>query len=274
MSKRAVIQGLCIVVALGCFGYLGFYEYQKKNTESNVAAMAARGVKANYGYGDIATAENLTGGGSGSTGNGVYTPEPRQLFLLQQYKPMYEKNKNFIGWLKIPGTGIDYPVMKSINGNGEYYLDHDYNQKEDKNGSLFMDDDCDVIRPSENWIIYGHNMKSGKMFGELPNYKSESYFMNHPYVSFDTIYETGKYSVMYAFPSRVYGETEIAFKYYQFIDPASQMEFDSAMQEMAAASLYDTGVKADYGDRLLILSTCDYDEANGRFVVVCKRDED
>ena len=112
------------------------------------------------------------------------------------------------------------------------------------------------------------------MFGTLDNYKSESFCKEHKYIKFDTIYETGVYQVMFAFQSHVYTEAEIAFKYYQFIDPASEAEFNSGMQQMRDASYYDTGVDAVYGDRLLILSTCDYDESNGRFVVVAVKKDD
>ena len=76
---------------------------------------------------------------------------------------------------------------------------------------------------------------------------------------------------MYVFRAHVYGETEVTFKYYQFIDAISEKEFDSNMAEMAAMSLYDTGVTAEYGDNLLTLSTCDSSEENGRFVVVAKQ---
>ena len=78
---------------------------------------------------------------------------------------------------------------------------------------------------------------------------------------------------MYVFRSRVYNEEDIVFKYYQFIDANSEQEFNSYMQEMAEMSLYDTGVTAEYGDQLLTLSTCDYQEKDGRFVVVAKRVE-
>ena len=76
---------------------------------------------------------------------------------------------------------------------------------------------------------------------------------------------------MYVFRSRVYREDEIVFKYYQFIDANGEQEFNSYMKEMAAMSFYDTGVTAEYGDQLLTLSTCDYQETNGRFVVVAKK---
>ena len=134
-----------------------------------------------------------------------------------------------------------------------------------------MDKDCDVLKPSTNYIIYGHHMKSGNMFGKLDLYEDEDYCKEHPCIRFDTIYEKGIYEVMYVFRSRVYSEEEIVFKYYQFIDANSEQEFNSYMSEMAEMSLYDTGVTAEYGDQLLTLSTCDYQEKNGRFVVVARK---
>jgi sortase B len=192
-----------------------------------------------------------------------------ELTVLSEYETLYNKNKKLIGWLKIDDTNIDYPVMQTTDN--EYYLEHNLNQEYDKNGSIFMDKDCDVLKPSTNLILYGHHMKSGQMFGELDKYQNKSYAEKHPYISFDTIYEHGTYQVMYVFRSKVYSEEDVNFKYYQFIDALSETEFDSNMQEMAAMSLYDTGVTAQYGDRLLTLSTCDYQEKNGRFVVVAKK---
>ena len=109
------------------------------------------------------------------------------------------------------------------------------------------------------------------MFGSLNKYSQKSYFEKHRYIDFDTIYKKGKYEVMYVFRSKVYSEEDVNFKYYQFIDAGSSKEFDSYMNEMAEASLYDTGVTASYGDELLTLSTCDYQQKKGRFVVVAKR---
>ena len=109
------------------------------------------------------------------------------------------------------------------------------------------------------------------MFGSLNKYKSESYLQEHPTIQFDTLYEHGTYQVMYVFQSKVFSEEEVTFKYYQFINASSEKEFNSYMNEMARLSLYDTGVSASYGDKLLTLSTCDYQENKGRFVVVAKK---
>ncbi len=262
MKKRGVARFIAFAVFLACAVYLGIYAYNAKTNSDASGKMAV-------------TASKFSGGSSGGMKAETHideeTGEEKKLFVLGQYEKLYEQNKNLCGWLKIKGTNIDYPVMKSINGNGQYYLDHNFNGEEDRNGSLFMDDNCDIIKPTENLIIYGHNMKSGQMFGDLDKYKSEAFYKENPIIQFNTIYETAKYQVMMAFQTHVYEENVIAFKYYQFIDPASEKEFESGINDMKEIALYDTGVTAKYGDQLLILSTCDYDEQNGRFVVVCKK---
>ena len=189
--------------------------------------------------------------------------------ILDKYLTLYNKNKDIIGWIKIDGTIIDYPVMQT--GDNEYYLDHNFDKKDDRAGCIFLDCRCDVKQGNDNLILYGHHLTSGRMFSGLSEYEKESYYKNHPYIYFDTIYKEGTYQVMYAFRSRVYDATDVNFKYYDFIDAASEEEFTSYMNEMKEASYYDTGVTASFGDELLTLSTCDYKEENGRFAVVAKR---
>ncbi len=189
--------------------------------------------------------------------------------ILDEYKNIYIKNKSVIGWLTIEGTGIDYPVMQTVNN--DYYLDHDFNGKEDKNGSIFLDCNCNAMFRSTNLIIYGHHMKSGKMFGNLKKYESEDYCKEHNIIQFDTIYEKGLYEVMYVFRDNIKDAEDVSFKYYQFIDAASPEEFESNMNAMSEMSLYDTGVTATYGDDILTLSTCNGSTSTARFVVVAKR---
>ena len=260
IRKRLAL--LCSVVAVGCLGYFGIYTYQAARTEEEFSRMAAFRERAHeLPVQEVSPVIHYT-----EEGDRVI-PE-----VLDEYKNLYNSNKRLIGWLKIDDTRIDYPVMQTTNN--EYFLDHNVNQKKDRNGALFLDKDCDVLKPSTNLIIYGHHMQSGNMFGTLDKYSSEEYYKEHPLIQFDSIYEKGTYEVMYVFRSRIYNEEDVVFKYYQFIDTLSQQEFDSNMQEMAAMSLYDTGVTASYGDRLLTLSTCDYYVDNGRFVVVARRVED
>lgn len=260
---RKRLAMLCSVVAVVCLGYFGIYTYQASRTEREFARLAAFRERA----GDLPIQEVNSGPLIHYTDEGERViPE-----VLDEYKNLYNSNKRLIGWLKIDDTKIDYPVMQTTNN--EYFLTHNFNQQSDRNGALFLDKDCDVLEPSTNLIIYGHHMKSGNMFGTLDKYSSEEYYKEHPVIQFDSIYEKGTYEVMYVFRSKIYSEEDVIFKYYQFIDAGSQQEFDSNMQEMAAMSLYDTGVTASYGDHLLTLSTCDYYVNDGRFVVVAKRVE-
>ena len=243
------VLGLCVVFSVGYLIY--YYSYYEKN---------------DIEYSELST---LVKEDSGGTVEINYTEKQDKPPILKKYETLYNKNRKLIGWLKIEGCDIDYPVMQT--SNNEYYLDHNYNQEYDKNGSLFLDKDCDAAFPNDNMIIYGHHMKSGKMFGNLNYYSKESFWEDNKEFTFDTIYETGTYAVMYVFRSKIYSEEEIVFKYYQFIDATSENEFNSNMEEMANMSLYDTGVTASYGDRLITLSTCDSSEEDGRFVVVAKK---
>ena len=261
--RRRLLIGICAVFGVACLLYVGLYGYEDYRTRKSYEDMAAikESVQNTPYYETEAEPEAPT---INFTNQDKDAPE-----VLEEYKKLYNSNKKLIGWLKIDDTNIDYPVMQT--NNNEYYLDHNVNQEKDRNGALFLDKDCDVVNRSTNLIIYGHHMKSGRMFGNLDDYKSEKYYKKHSTIQFDTIYEKGTYEIMYVFRSKVYNEGEVVFKYYQFIDCYSEQEFESNMKEMAALSLYDTGVTAEYGDKLLTLSTCDSTVDDGRFVVVAKK---
>ncbi len=257
-KRRRWVIVCCTLAAVFCFGYFGVYYYFADRTSSTYEEWAQlKEDSANHSSANVGT--------NTATDDAVLENRP----ILDEYKTLYNKNKSLIGWVKIDDTNIDYPVMQTVNNT--YYLDHNLEQEYDKNGSIFLDKDCDVLKPSMNLIIYGHHMKSGKMFGSLDKYSNEAFYQEHKFIYFDTIYEKGKYEIMYVFRSKVYNEDEIVFKYYQFIDANSAEEFYSNMEEMSKLSLYDTGVTAQYGDRLLTLSTCDHSEQDGRFVVVAKK---
>lgn len=257
-KRRKGIVALASLVAVASLGYFVVYYFFSYRTSMDYEELSAlKGSQALVSE----NAEKNTFSIHKST---IKLPD-----ILPEYETLYQKNKKLIGWLKIDDTNIDYPVMQT--DDNEYYLDHNYNQEYDKNGSIFLDYNCSVYPRSTNMIVYGHHMKSGNMFGNLQKYAKESYYKKHSMITFDTIYEKAQYEVMYVFRSQVYNDNDIVFKYYQFIEANSQTEFDSYMQEMSKLSLYDTGVTAQYGDSLLTLSTCDSSQTDGRFVVVAKR---
>ena len=182
---------------------------------------------------------------------------------------LHEENPDCIGWLTIPGTVIDYPVMYHPDEEN-YYLKRDFYGNYSANGCLFLSELCDPA-DSDNKIIYGHHMNSGKMFAALDGYKRRAFYEEHPLILFDTLQGAETYQVMAAFCTPVYTGND--FSYYTFTKAADQTEYAAYVQAVKERSLYDTGITALYGDKLLTLSTCEYSQANGRMVVVAKKIE-
>lgn len=185
--------------------------------------------------------------------------------LLEKYAALYEENHDLIGWLSIEGMVIDYPVMQCEDD--EYYLHHDFYGNDSKYGCLYVRGVADVDTPGTNFIIYGHNMKDGSMFGDLDLYRRENFYREHPT---DTLYEERTYEIIAVFRSQVYHSGEDAFRYYQFYEAQTQEEFAYFYENIKELALYDTGVTAEFGDTFLTLSTCAYHVEDGRFVVVAK----
>lgn len=194
-------------------------------------------------------------------------PQPE---LLSKFRELYAENNDFRGWLKIEGMKIDYPVMTRL-GDNNYYLDKNFEGEKDKNGLLILDYRCDLLSGAQNFIIYGHNMSSGVMFGTLKNYKSKSFCEEHPVIQFDTLYEEAEYKVVAAMLSEVAYADEEVFRYYDAIDMSTEESFNAFYQNVSEKALYMTGETLSYGDSCLILSTCDRYKEDGRFVVIAKR---
>ncbi|MCR4850086.1 MAG: class B sortase [Lachnospiraceae bacterium] len=256
-KRRKSLILLAALVAVFSLGYFAIYNYMSTRTDVDYNELAS--LKGSRSLASKNSEEPIK-----VNKTSIETPD-----ILPEYQTLYAKNVRLSGWLKIDDTKIDYPVMQTTDN--DYYLNHNFNQQKDNNGSLFLDCACSLYPKSTNMIIYGHHMKSGNMFGNLQKYAKEDYGKKHSTIKFDTIYEKGTYEVMYVFYSKVYDNDELVFKYYQFINANSEKEFDYYMSEMEKLSLYNTGVSAHYGDTLLTLSTCDHSQTDGRFAVVAKR---
>ena len=190
-------------------------------------------------------------------------PDEREL-AYEKYKALYEQNNDFVGWITIDGTAINYPVMQSI-GSPDYYLKHNFEKAYSDYGVPYVDEAC-AVGLSANTVVYGHHMKNGTMFSSLVNYADKACFDEHPVIRFDTIYGFGEYQVIAAFSFDTNNET---FRYNEFAD-GNETQFNGYVAECMARRAYDTGFTAEYGDKLLTLSTCEYTHTNGRFVVVAK----
>ena len=136
-----------------------------------------------------------------------------------------------------------------------------------------MQADCDALAPSDNLIIYGHNMKDGSMFADLAKYRSKDFWQSHKTVWFDTALGSCAYEIFAVIHTTVQADTADAFPFYRFVDAAFPEEFADYVSACKARALYDTGISVEYGDKLLTLSTCDNITDNGRLLVIAKQTE-
>ena len=181
-------------------------------------------------------------------------------------KELYELNNDFIGWLKINDTNISYPVMQTDSNRKDYYLRKNFYKEYSQLGTPYIAEYCNV-QTSDNVIIYGHHITDYQVFGELEKYKKKAFYDNHKVINFNTIYGNADYEIISVFKTVAH----TGFKYYEFINSSSQEEFDTFIKKCKELSFYEIKETANYGDKLLTLSTCEYSTKNGRLVVVARK---
>ena len=175
------------------------------------------------------------------------------MVVLPEYAPIFERNKDLVGWIKIDGTNIDFPVVQRKEST-DYYLYKNFDGEYSNQGTIYVREQCDVFAPSDNLTIYGHRTSAGTMFGALQKYQKEDFWRDHQYIQFDTVSERHTYQIMSVFTIETTEDSD--FKYHLFVDAADEAEFDQFVTKAKAYSLYDTGVSAQPGDKLITLSTC------------------
>ena len=183
---------------------------------------------------------------------------------------LYLENADMVGWILIEGTNIDYPVMQTP-ADPNYYLHHDFEKNYTDYGCPFAQVNCDVQAPSDNLILYGHNMKDGSMFADLAKYRSKDFWQVHKTVWFATELGSCAYEIFAVIHTTVQADAADAFPFYLFVDASSPEEFADYVSACKARALYDTGIFAEYGDRLLTLSTCDNTTDDGRLLIIAKQ---
>ncbi len=189
--------------------------------------------------------------------------------ILEDLQAIYELNNDVVGWISIEGTNVNYPVMQTPK-DSDYYLHTSFYHEYADEGCLYVRAACDVFKPSDNVTIYGHNMLNGSMFRHLHKYKEQKFYKDNKYIQFDTLYERHTYEIIAVFQtSGTYGK---GFAYHLFDTARTAEEFDAFVDECKRLSLYDIETTAEFGDKLITLSTCDKTALeNGRLVVVAKR---
>ncbi len=188
---------------------------------------------------------------------------------LQFYKEMYDENNDFWGWITIPSTNINYPVMYSPN-SGDYYLYRNYKKESASSGSIYIDD---YYEPgSSNMIVHGHNMQNGSMFAELDEYDDPAFFSENNVIRFDTMDEIREYEIINVAIVSLLSIDEDFFDFFEYGNITDEQAFNEYMGIINSMELYDTGATASFGDNIITMSTClaSNTHAPGRFLVVAK----
>lgn len=195
-------------------------------------------------------------------------PEPTMSDRMQRMQELYNQNNDLVGWIKIEGTKVDYPVMQTPNDR-DYYLYRDFDKRKNQEGSIYAWAEADINKPSDNITLFGHHMASGSMFAALQNYEHKSAWEDNSVIFFDTLTEEHTYKIFAVFKTSA--NVGQGFSYHQFVDAANEQEFNDFVSTCKSLSFYDTGVTPVYGDKLICLSTCEYTLDNGRLVVAAVR---
>lgn len=195
---------------------------------------------------------------------------------LDRRRRSWEANPDTIGWISIPGTEIDYPVMYTPE-DPDFYLNHGFDREPSAGGMIYLDagDDCGGRKAQEpaeaeaarrnNFILYGHHMKNGTMFAGLEQYRSAEFFEEHRTIFFDMLAGTGDYEVFAVFcmTAREAGE-QLA----PYLAAETKEQYGRLMETVRAKSLHGPKETPEWPRRLLTLMTCEYTQNEGRLFLM------
>ena len=195
-------------------------------------------------------------------------PHNAGLAVSSRFKALQKESKYIMGWLNM-GKLLDEPVMKR---DDVFYLTHDASGRENVNGAIFLEASISIKTRPYTYILYGHNMKTGAMFGSLRNYENRNFYHLDPFITFDTMYETGRYVI---FAVGTVSTEDYDRHYVDLYDLKSKNRErrQAAIDALVSASVFTCPVDVRADDQVLLLVTCT-DRDQDRRVVAARRIRD
>jgi len=196
-------------------------------------------------------------------------PDNPTLRVSSVFYQLQAQNRDIVGWLKIDGV-LEEAVVQRDN---EYYLTHNALHQKSVTGALFLDESCNLDTVPSHMVIHGHNMKEGAMFGSLKKYKVKdaSYYREHPFIDFNTIYENGRYVIFAVVEVDIRSSKPDYLPFWNYSRFSSVSAFTSFVERAQLLSHYRCNVDVQPGDRLLTLSTCTGTDENKRLLVMARK---
>lgn len=291
MSKRTYYALIAIFAAVFVLSgiYLGGYFLETSGAQQDYDALASiyqEGLK-----NTTVPSATLPAGSTGETQ--ITAPVETQMpTVLPELQAIYELNNDLVGYLRFDNEyfNIQYPVVQT-SAEKDYYLHRDFYGNQNMSGCPYVAEYCDVFKPSDNVVIYGHNLKTGGMFNKLTWYREKSYWEEHQTFHFDTLYERHTYQIFAVFKTAAKQYTDDGkpwgYPFHRMNEFDTEEEFDKFIADVKGAAFngggyqgwtfYETGITPKFGDKLLCLCTCEYTmkdpdgTTNGRWVVMAVR---
>lgn len=224
-KKRKAITAVIVIVVLVAAAAAAYYIYNAVNSETS-----------------------LTTNTTAAPAEGETTSVPAE------YQEYYNRNNDFVGWIKIDGTEIDYPVVQA--DDNDYYLNHNFDKKKESRGTIFMDYTSDSNLGYMNTVIHGHNWLDDTVFSELPQYSDIDYYREHPVIEYNTRTEMHKWKIFAVFITTASADEDNGYLFNYVYPDMGGINFDGYMAEINKRTLYYTGVDVNENDKILTLSTC------------------
>lgn len=245
MREKIRIILCCIFLAIAIYAAYNIIKIQSEYKKSVDA----------YKKLDNYTIEQTT---SETSGESEEEPVKEKPYPDVDFDGLKSVNSDVIGWIYVPDTEINYPIVHT--SDNDYYLDHLVDRTQNPAGAIFLD----TRNPSDfsdlHSIIYGHHMKNGSMFAALKGYKKQDFFDGHK--TGYLITQDAAYSIDF-FAGHVANVEENAWQ----LDFDDAADFDNWIKSLKEISAFKSDIEPQYGDRIFTLSTCSYEFDDARFVL-------
>ena len=196
-----------------------------------------------------------------------YPGNPGRIVSVR-FQALRKENRDIIGWLTI-GSMVDEAVVQRDN---VYYMDHNVKKQEDVSGAIFLDGIVSLDTRPYALILYGHNMKNDARFGSLRNFENRSFYQKYPFISFDTMYEEGRY-VIFSVGTVSTEENDPHYLDFFALNSRRVDERRKAIDTLQAVSIHSTAVDVALDDQILLLVTC-VNKDEERRIVAARRIRD
>ena len=190
---------------------------------------------------------------------------------LSKFASLYTVNSDVTGWLTIPDTNIDLPIMQAEDN--DYYLSHDLYGEKDPYGLPYIDYRVPIKKDywAKNTIVYGHNMNAGYVFHQLIGYRDADFYKDHPFLTFDTVYNESEWVVFAAFEANTDAGRGEVFEYYNYVTSTSEEKAQWYIDEVTARSYFTNPVDVNTSDTFLTLQTCSNNRTDTKLCIVARK---